>query len=67
MENQLYYTHYNFLLHVNSTFFADDNVDGDERQQNEARDMFGYNGKLSKSNYLGNSTLTSTLGSEQPF
>jgi hypothetical protein len=38
MENQLYYTHYNFFLHVNSTFFANNPIDGDERQQQETRD-----------------------------
>src|ERR1700761_2330072 len=48
MDNQLYYTHYTFLLHVNSTFFAEDDENGDERQQHEARDMFGYVGRLIK-------------------
>ncbi len=67
MENQLYYTHYKFLLHVNSTFFADDPDNGDERQQEEARDMFGYNGKLSKRSYWGNSSLTSTVGFSSRF
>lgn len=62
LENELYYTHYTFQLHVNSTFFAEDNENGDERFQNETRDMFGYNGKLSKRSYFGNSNLTSTLG-----
>ena len=61
MENELYYTHYNFLLHVNSSFFAEDSVGG-EQQQNEARDMLGYNGKLSKRTYFGNDILTSTVG-----
>jgi outer membrane cobalamin receptor len=62
LENQLYYTHYTFQLHVNTTFFADDNENGDEKFQNETRDMFGYNGKLSKRSYFGNAALTSTLG-----
>ncbi|MDB5086274.1 MAG: TonB-dependent receptor [Mucilaginibacter sp.] len=62
LENQLYYTHYTFQLHVNSTFFAEDNVNGDERFQNETRDLYGYNGKLSKRSYLGNASLVSTLG-----
>lgn len=62
LENQLYYTHYTFQLHVNSTFFAEDDVNGDERFQNETRDLYGYNGKLSKRSYLGNATLISTLG-----
>lgn len=67
MENQLYYTHYKFLLHVNSTFFADDPDNGDERQQNDERDMFGYNGKLSKRSYFGNNILTSTIGLSSRF
>jgi len=62
LENELYYTHYYFQLHVNSTFFADDSVNGDEILQQESRDMFGYNGKLSKQNYFGNTTLTSSIG-----
>ncbi|WP_295794806.1 TonB-dependent receptor [Mucilaginibacter sp.] len=62
LEDQLYYTHYTFQLHVNTTFFADDNDNGDLKYQNETRDMYGYNGRLSKRSYLGNATLTSTLG-----
>jgi len=61
LENQAYYTHYNFLLHVNSSFFAEDSLGG-EHQQNQSRDMYGYNGKLSKRSYLGNSILTSAVG-----
>jgi outer membrane cobalamin receptor len=61
LENEAYYTHYNFLLHVNTSFFAEDSLGG-EQQQNQSRDMFGYNGKLSKRSYLGNSILTSTVG-----
>lgn len=67
MENELYYTHYTFLLHVNSTFFAENSISGDERQQQEARDMFGYNGKLSKTSHFDNSTLTSTIGLQSRF
>jgi outer membrane cobalamin receptor len=62
LDNEAYYTHYNFLLHVNTSFFAEDDILGDEQQQNQSRDMFGYNGKLSKRNYWGNTILTSTVG-----
>ena len=61
LENEVYYAHYNFLLHVNTDFFAEDSLGGEE-QQNESRDMFGYNGKLTKRNYFGNAILTSSLG-----
>lgn len=67
MDNQLYYTHYTFLLHVNSTFFAKDSINGDERQQQEARDLYGYNGKLNKHNYWGNNLLTSSIGLSTRF
>jgi hypothetical protein len=67
MENQLYYTHYTFLLHVNSTFFATDSINGDLRQQQEARDMFGYGGKLTQRSYWGNSSLASTIGLSSRF
>lgn len=60
LENEVYYSHYNFLLHVNSTFLAD--TAGGERQQNESRDLYGYNGKLSKKSYLGNTILNSVIG-----
>jgi len=61
-ENEAYFTHYTFLLHVNSTFFAEDSINGDERQQFESRDMYGYNGKLTQRNYWDGTTLTSSLG-----
>jgi outer membrane cobalamin receptor len=67
MENQLYYTHYTFSLHVNSTFFAEDPLNGDERQQYEARDMYGYNGRLSKQSFWANSSLISALGINTRF
>ena len=66
LENQVYYSHYNFLLHVNTSFFAEDSLGG-EQQQNQSRDMFGYNGKLSKRDYSGNAVLTSTLGAGTRF
>jgi outer membrane cobalamin receptor len=65
LENEAYYTHYNFLLHVNSTFFAD--TAGGERENNQDRDMFGYNGKLTKRNDWGNVILTSLVGAGARF
>jgi outer membrane cobalamin receptor len=66
LENEIYYTHYNFLLHVNTSFFAEDSLGG-EQQQHETRDLYGYNGKLSKTNYFGNTVLTSALGLSTRF
>lgn len=67
MENQVYYTHYTFLLHVNSTFFATDSVNGDERRQSETRDMFGYTGSLHNRHYFGNTLLASVAGLDSRF
>ena len=67
LENQLYYSRYTFDLHVNSTFFAEDSINGDLRKQHESRDLFGYNGKLSKQSYLNNSILTSAVGITSRF
>ncbi|MDB5139535.1 MAG: vitamin B12/cobalamin outer rane transporter [Mucilaginibacter sp.] len=62
MENEAYYTHYNFLLNVNNSFFANDSINGGEQQQKESRDMVGYNGKITKKSYLDNAVLTSSAG-----
>ena len=66
LDNTAYYTHYNFLLHVNSTFFAE-SAEGGEREQNQDRDMFGYNGKLSKRSYWSDATLNSAVGLNTRF
>ena len=62
LENQLYYSRYNFLLHVNSTFFAEDSINGDAVRQIESRNLFGYNGKLTHRRAWANSALTSVAG-----
>ncbi len=61
MQNQLYYTHYTFLLHANTSFFAEDSLGG-LQQHHEIRDMWGYNGKLTKNSSLGKNMLTTTIG-----
>jgi len=62
LENQVYYSRYNFLLHVNSTFFATDSVNGDAVRQREARNLFGYNGKLTQQTSWAAAALTSVAG-----
>jgi len=32
LENQAYYSHYNFLIHVNTSFFAEDSLGGEQQQ-----------------------------------
>ena len=61
-ENQLYYTHYNFSLHSNFTFFLNDPVNGDQIRQREARDMFGYQSKFTNTAALGQWNIQSVYG-----
>ena len=63
MQNQVYYSWYQFSHRYNDTFFAEDSVNGDRLRQQESRNLFGYNGKLINNAYFKNNIeLTSTLG-----
>ena len=62
LENQFYYTHTYFNLFTNFTFYYVDPVNGDEFNQHEVRDLFGYNGKLSRHDQLSAASLISTAG-----
>ena len=63
MQNQIYYSWYNFSHRYNDTFFADDSVNGDRLRQAESRTLFGYNGKITKHSYFKyNLDLSSSFG-----
>ncbi|KAA2239440.1 TonB-dependent receptor [Chitinophaga agrisoli] len=62
LKNQLYFSHYNFELYSDFTFFKEDPVNGDQIRQKEHRNLFGYNGSYSKLSFLGNTRLTSEAG-----
>jgi len=61
-DNQVYYSRYKFNLYSNFTFYLNDPVNGDEIQQAEARNIFGYASKFQHKYFLGNRTLQSTYG-----
>ena len=61
-ENQAFYSRYKFNLYSNFTFFLNDPVNGDEIQQAESRNIFGYATKLNHKYFFGNETLLSTYG-----
>lgn len=61
-ENQAFYNRYKFNLYSNFTFFLNDPVNGDEIQQAESRNIFGYASKLNHQYFFGNKTLRSTYG-----
>ncbi len=61
-DNQAFYLHTYFNLFTNFTFYYVDPVNGDEFDQHEVRDAYGYNTKLAHQNFFTNATLTSTAG-----
>jgi len=62
MENQVYYSRYDFELYSNFTFFLEDPEDGDQIRQREVRDIIGYNGKYSLFGNFGGGDLATTIG-----
>jgi outer membrane cobalamin receptor len=61
-ENQFYFSHYNFNLHSNFTFFLNDSVNGDQIRQRESRNIFGYQSKLSTEKQYGKWVVQSVGG-----
>ena len=61
-ENQVFYSRYKFNLYSNFTFFLNDAIHGDEIQQTESRNIFGYAAKLNHTYFFGKKTLYSTFG-----
>ena len=61
-RNQLFYSHYTFNLFSNFTFLLEDSINGDQIQQYEDRNIFGYNGSYSITHKLGRVEVTSLIG-----
>lgn len=62
LKNQVFYSHYQFELYSNFTFFLNDPVNGDQIRQKESRNLFGYNGSYTKTSYWGNTPAEFTVG-----
>ena len=60
--DQLYYTKYHFNLYSDFTFFLEDPINGDEINQRESRNIFGYTTTAAKSYYIGNKKATTEFG-----
>lgn len=58
--NQFYYSRYTFNLYSDFTFFFNDPVNGDEINQQEARNVFGYLSKINLKNKKHGWTIHST-------
>lgn len=61
-ENQAFYSRYKFNLYSNFTFYLNDPVNGDEINQAEGRNIFGYTSKLKQKHFFANASLYSTYG-----
>ncbi len=61
-SNQAYYSRYDFNLFSNFTFFLEDPVNGDQINQRERRNLFGYTSRLDRGTMLGNWNSKTTLG-----
>lgn len=61
-KNQMYFSHYEFSLYSNFTFYLNDSINGDEIHQFEHRNIVGYNTSLNKESHIGNFDLTTTIG-----
>jgi hypothetical protein len=64
LKTNAFYSHYEFELYSNFTFFLEDPINGDQIKQVEDRDIFGLNSNLTYTTNLGNTTviLNSGLG-----
>ncbi len=62
LQSNLYYIQYNYSLYSNFTFFKLDSVNGDEINQYESRNTFGYNASYTKESEIGSIDLKSTVG-----
>lgn len=60
--DQLYFSNYDFNLFSNFTFFLNDPVGGDQIQQKETRNIWGYNGTMSKEWMLGKKETKTDVG-----
>jgi len=60
--DQVYYSRYHFDLYSNFTFFLNDPVNGDEIDQRETRNIYGYNTTASKAWLLGNKNAHTEFG-----
>ncbi len=62
IENQVYFTKYDFSLYSNFTFFLKDSIHGDQINQSEGRKIFGYNGSYTQQSFIGGRKLETQIG-----
>ncbi|WP_020531140.1 TonB-dependent receptor [Flexithrix dorotheae] len=62
LSHQIYYSHYDFELYSNFTFFLNDPENGDQIRQKEERNLFGYTSEYRRHFHLAGLTVSSTSG-----
>jgi outer membrane cobalamin receptor len=62
IKNQVFYTHYDFELYSNFTFFLKDSIHGDQIRQRESRNLIGYNGVYTRTDQLNSISLQTEFG-----
>jgi hypothetical protein len=62
LRQQAYYSRYNFSLFSNFTFFKNDPVNGDEIDQTDHRNLYGYTGTYDRDNRLAGRNLHTVVG-----
>ena len=62
IENQLYFSRYDFNLVSNFTFFLNDPENGDQITQRESRNIYGYRGNYTLETTLGGMRLRNEVG-----
>lgn len=62
LKSNVFYSHYDFELYSNFTFFLDDPVNGDQIKQKESRDIFGFNTRFIRDGHLGDFHAKYTAG-----
>ena len=60
--DQFYFTSYHFNLFSNFTFFLNDPINGDEINQQEKRNVYGYTGTMTKNYFVGNKKSSTDIG-----
>ncbi len=61
-QNQFWYSRYMFNLYSNFTFYLSDTLNGDEINQGERRNVYGYLSKLTYKKGVGNTTISGMYG-----
>jgi outer membrane cobalamin receptor len=60
--DHFYYIRYKFNLYSNFTFFLNDAANGDQINQRETRNIYGYNSIATKKWFFGNKKVTTEFG-----